>query len=162
MISKNIISRASAVLCAAAVMACCGSAADAAELYDAPLQENTAAVMTVNVGNGPEAVYTADTDTFDYGYDVYGDSYDYHYDHYERNVSGSKGDKNWVKIILIALGVSLAVTGITVYIIYRGYKYNGMTEPYEYKNKAGLDLAVKEDRLVDVHVTSVHINRDNS
>ena len=73
-----------------------------------------------------------------------------------------KKSKNWVKIILIALAVSLVITGITVYMIFRRYKYNGQTEPYEFKEKAPLELKEKEDVLIDVQVTSVHINRDNN
>lgn len=73
-----------------------------------------------------------------------------------------KKSKNWVKIILIALAVSLVITGITVYMIFRRYKYNGQTEPYEFKEKAPLELKEKEDVLIDVRVTSVHINRDNN
>lgn len=153
MMKKRIFSKTTAVLCAAAAIACC-TAASAAELNDTAADATAAAEYAAEV---PEAVTV--TDYYDYGYDYYGDGYDYHYDHYERHESKHK---DWLKIILIALGASAAITGITVWIIYRGYKYNGMTEPYEYKNKAGLDLAVREDNLVDVHVTSVHINRDHS
>ena len=46
-------------------------------------------------------------------------------------------------------------------MIYRGYKYNGQTEPYEFKDKAPLELREKEDVLIDVRVTTEHIERDN-
>ena len=155
MMKRHVLSKTTAVLCAAAAIACC-TAASAAELTDAPAQ---GAALTDATENATEPETAVIADYYDYGYDYYGDDYDYHYDHYERKESKQK---DWLKIILIALGISVVATGITVYIIYRGYKYNGMTEPYEYKNKAGLDLAVREDNLVDVHVTSVHINRDQS
>ncbi len=78
--------------------------------------------------------------------------------------SGKKKDKSvsWVKIILISFGISAVVTGITVYFIYNGYKHNGKTEPYEYTKKAPLDLTDSQDELVDVRVTSVHIERNNN
>lgn len=159
MIKKHIISRTSAVICAAAAIACCPMA-NAAEPYTDAVQEPLSAAAQAESYNSAPEVITV-TDYYDYGYDYYGPDYDYHYDHYER-YENKNGKKDWLKIILVALGVSLAITGITVFIIYRGYKYNGMTEPYEYKNKAGLELAVRDDQLVDVHVTSVHINRDHS
>ena len=77
--------------------------------------------------------------------------------------SSSEGKSvNWVKIILISLAISAVVTGIAIYMIYRGYKYNGMTEPYEFKHKAPLHLQEREDALIDVHVTSVHIEHNNN
>ena len=76
--------------------------------------------------------------------------------------SNSGKSVNWVKIILISLAISAVVTGIAIYMIYRGYKYNGMTEPYEFKHKAPLHLQEREDALIDVHVTSVHIEHNNN
>ena len=40
-----------------------------------------------------------------------------------------KGDIT-AKTILIAAGVSIAATGITVFLIWHGYKTNGQSEPY--------------------------------
>ena len=58
--------------------------------------------------------------------------------------------------------ISIIGTGLIVYFIYRGYKYNGMTEPYEFKNKAPLELKDREDALIDVHVTTRRIERNNN
>ncbi len=145
----NRIKRAAVVLSAAVLLAAGGTAAYAAADDTVPeIQPVTAAAEANEYEITPV---------------------DYTYDHYEVNVDSNgnvtakeKKSKNWVEIILVALGISVVVTGITVYVIYRGYKYNGMTEPYEFKNKAPLDLREKEDQLIDVHVTSVHINRDNN
>lgn len=84
-------------------------------------------------------------------------------DHAASSQTGSAAKKkspNWVKITLISLGISLAVTGITVFIIRKGYKQNGMTEPYEYTKKAPLELTDSADELVDVRVTSRTIERN--
>lgn len=153
MIKKHIF-RISAVLCTAAAFACC-PAVSAAEPDNSAMQPAvTIAAEAVDANIAPETVTVADYDNS--AYDYYGDGYIY------QGSSEGSSKKNWLKIILVALGISAVVTGITVYIIYRGYKYNGMTEPYEYKNKAGLELTVKDDQLIDVHVTSVHINREHS
>ena len=92
------------------------------------------------------------------------------YGDYEDNIvpvdssdqSSAPEKKNWVKIILIAVGIGLVVSVITVIIIASGYKNNGKTEPYEFKNKAPLELKDSEDVLVGVNVTSVHINRGDN
>ncbi len=145
---KKYFSRTFAVIAAAAAVSSCSMAVSAE--YDAPelpVEEPAAQVVTVDYDGSPEII---DVD------------YDYHfdYDEYEVTEKSSK-KKDWVKIILVALGVSIVVTGVTVYMIYRSYKYNGMTEPYEYKDKAPLELTEKEDQLVDVHVTKRHINKEN-
>ena len=151
MMKKSILKRTAAVCAAAALLTFGGLTVSAAaedttapaivtETADMLPTDNT--VVTVPVTGGEQDDY--DIVTLDTG------------------SSSDKQEKNWGKIILIAVIISIIGTGLIVYFIYRGYKYNGMTEPYEYKNKAGLDLAVREDNLVDVHVTSVHINRDHS
>ena len=96
---------------------------------------------------------------------VYAD-YDYNAESdYEITTMSSSSKKtktsgDWVKIILISVLISAVVTGITVFFIYRGYKHNGETEPYEYTKKAPLELTGQEDTLVDVRVTSRKINND--
>ena len=89
--------------------------------------------------------------------------HDYDYDsgyHYADTTTAKKKSPDWLKIILISLGISLVVTGITVFFIYNGYKNNGKTEPYEYTKKAPLELTDKADELVDVRVTTRTIHRD--
>ena len=84
---------------------------------------------------------------------------------YEYVTTGSESKKksvDWVKVILISVAISAVVTGITVFVIYRGYKHNGETEPYEFTKKAPLELTGQEDTLVDVRVTTRTINRDNN
>ena len=96
----------------------------------------------------------------DYSYDY---DHDYDYDsgyHYADTTTAKKKSPDWLKIILISLGISLVVTGITVFFIYNGYKNNGKTEPYEYTKKAPLELTDKADELVDVRVTTRTIHRD--
>lgn len=146
---KKHISRTLAVFAAAAAVSACGGMAVSAENdLPLPVEEPAAQTVTVTDAETPEII------TVDY-------NYTYEYDEYEVNESSKKNKKkDWVKIILVGLGISIVVTGITVYMIYRSYKYNGMTEPYEYKNKAPLELTEKEDQLVDVHVTKRHINKD--
>ncbi len=142
---KNILKRSAAVIAAALTLLCCGISASAESVIaaDAP----AAAAAEENAG----AAF--------YGYDG-----DYDYDIITTANSGSseKEEKNWVKIIIVALVVSLLATGIIIFVIYRGYKYNGMTEPYEYKNKAPLELSDREDVLIDVHVTTRHIEKNNN
>ena len=142
---KNILKRSAAVIAAALTLLCCGISASAESVIaaDAP----AAAAAEENAG----AAF--------YGYDG-----DYDYDIITTANSGisEKEEKNWVKIIIVALVVSLLATGIIIFVIYRGYKYNGMTEPYEYKNKAPLELSDREDVLIDVHVTTRHIERNNN
>lgn len=139
---KNIFKRSAAVITAALVLLCCGIPASAESIT----ADNAAAIA--NEENAGTAVYGYDGD---YDYDIIQTA----------ESSSSESKKNWLKIILIALGISIIGTGIIVYIIYRGYKYNGMTEPYEYKDKAPLELSDREDVLIDVHVTTRHIERDN-
>lgn len=149
---KKYFSRTFAVIAAAAAVSSCGMAVSAeSNVPELPLEEPAAQVMSVDYSVSPEIM---DVD-YDYDYD-----YNFGYDEYEVTEKSSK-KKDWVKIILVALGVSIVVTGVTVYMIYRSYKYNGMTEPYEYKDKAPLELTEKEDQLVDVHVTKRHINKEN-
>lgn len=152
MIKKSIL-KALAVLSAAAAISACGIAVSAAE-YDTalPAEEPAAQVMTADY---QEDYQITPVDQEYIGYD---DEYEYYQD--ENGEVTKKEKKNWVKIILIALGISLVITGIIIYAIYRSYKYNGMTEPYEYKNKAPLELTEREDQLIDVRVTSRHINND--
>lgn len=69
---------------------------------------------------------------------------------------------SWPKVIIIAVVISVIITGASVFGIYHSYKHNGMTEPYEYTKKAPLELAVKEDDLVDVKVTKRQIERNNN
>ncbi len=143
---KNYLKKASLILAAAAMLSVCGLTASAESV--APADEVTVCTATA------DEAFTA---VYDYGTD-----YDYDIIQTADSSSNEKESKNWVEIILIALGVSILVTGIVVYIIYRGYKYNGMTEPYEYKDKAPLELTEREDVLVDVHVTSRHIERNKN
>ena len=79
-----------------------------------------------------------------------------------KNSSSKKKEVSWPKIILISLGISALVTGITVFYIYNGYKNNGKTEPYKYNEKAPLELSEMMDTLVDVRVTKRHIERNNN
>ena len=73
----------------------------------------------------------------------------------ESSSAQAKNEKNssdLLKTILIALGISVAATGITVFLIAHGYKTNGKTEPYPYNKKAPLDLSVNEDIHVDTRL----------
>lgn len=63
--------------------------------------------------------------------------------------------------ILRALSISVLVSLLSVFSIYRSYKSNGKTEPYPYNNKAPLDLKVSEDVLVDTDVRRRKIEKDN-
>lgn len=64
------------------------------------------------------------------------------------------------QIIVVAVVAGAVVTGIAVFLIYRSYKTNGMTEPYPYNQKAPLQLTEANDVLVDTRVTKVRINKD--
>lgn len=146
---KRYLSKAFAVLAAALAISSCGMMASAAQTdMTAALSMQTMAETDITADENGNIYYGED------------DQYVYSVDDQGEIVKTEK--KNWVKIILVALVISGLATGITVFIIYRGYKYNGMTEPYEFKNKAPLSLTEKEDMLIDVHVTSRHINRDNN
>lgn len=75
--------------------------------------------------------------------------------------SDSDSDKpDMTKVILIAAGISIVVTGITVVCIYISYKTNGKTEPYQFGSKAPLDLKESSDILVDTRITKVKIKDD--
>ena len=63
-----------------------------------------------------------------------------------------KDSSDLVKDILIALGISLAVSGITVVVIACRYKFNGKTEPYPYNKKAPLTLSQSEDVHIDTRL----------
>lgn len=147
---KNCIKKTAAVIAAALTIFCCGISASA---------------ESIDIAEVPAASEVNDYAVV-YGYDDYDGNYDYNYNNDNAPATGkSKSEpekKNWLQIILIALGVSIVGTGLTVYFIYRGYKYNGMTEPYEYKDKAPLELSDREDVLIDVQVTTRHIERNNN
>ncbi len=154
--NKNFLSRTIIVLALAVCMLFSGMT-----VFAAPADAYTAESSAYTIAN------TAYDDDYDYDYDDYYDDYDYDYDYdYNDNApqssSHEKKPKNWLKIILISLGIGLLVSVITVLVIRSGYKNNGQTEPYEFKNKAPLDLTDSRDELVDVQVTSVRINRDNN
>ncbi len=72
-----------------------------------------------------------------------------------------KGDIT-AKTILIAAGVSIAATGITVFLIWHGYKTNGQSEPYTYKKNAPLELTKSEDVHVDTIVNRRKIERNDN
>lgn len=63
-----------------------------------------------------------------------------------------KSSSDLVKDILIALGISVAVTGITVFLIAHSYKTNGKSEPYPYNKKAPLSLTRSEDDHIDTRL----------
>lgn len=151
MMKKSILKRTAAVCAAAALLTFGGLTVSAAaedttapatvtETVDMLPTDNT--VVTVPITGGEQDDY--DIVTLDTGN------------------SSEKQEKNWGKIILIAVIISIIGTGLIVYFIYRGYKYNGMTEPYEFKNKAPLELKDREDALIDVHVTTRRIERNNN
>ena len=158
---KKIFSGAAAVLAAAAIMTLCGLSASA-EGYADPMNEvSEAAAVCQNEGT----VFCASPsyDDPDAGYDIIlTDTSSIPDSNSSVTVSSEKEEKNWGKIIGIAVIISAVVTGLVVYFTFRGYKYNGMTEPYKFKEKAPLELTDSEDVLIDVHVTSVHINRNRS
>ncbi len=66
------------------------------------------------------------------------------------------------KQILIAVGVSVLATGITVFLIFHSYKTNGQSEPYTYKKNAPLELSDAEDIHVDTIVNRRKIERDRN
>ncbi len=139
------------LICAAAlaVAASVSFGAMTVNAQDEIVPETAAAVQADTAG--ADAVY------IDYAHD------NYEYDYYTTTAttgSTKKKSVNWLQVILISVGISAIVTGITVAIIYKGYKHNGMTEPYEYTKKAPLELTDKEDELVDVRVTSRKIERN--
>lgn len=72
-----------------------------------------------------------------------------------------KEKPNMGKVIGIAAGISIVVTGIVVFCIYSSYKTNGMTEPYQYNNKAPLNLTESRDVLVDTKITKRKIEKKN-
>lgn len=75
----------------------------------------------------------------------------------------SEADKpNMGKVIGIAAGISIVVTGIVVFCIYNSYKTNGMTEPYQYNNKAPLNLTESRDVLVDTKITKEKIEKNDN
>ena len=143
---KNFLSKTAAVLAASAMIAACGLSVSAESYIDTAVNE---------------ASVQAEDEAFTAVYE-YDSSYDYDIVPTAKS-SSSSGEKStdWLKIIIVALVISILGTGLTVYFIYRGYKYNGMTEPYEYKDKAPLELSDREDVLIDVHVTTRHIERKN-
>lgn len=150
---KKFVSKALAVFAVAAAVSACGAAASAESYMTAPTEEPAAQVMIADVESDFQI---ADVDKEYIGSD---DDYNYYEDNVTKEITKEE-KKNWVKIILIALLISLVITGIIIFAIYHSYKYNGMTEPYEYKNKAPLELTEREDQLVDVRVTSRRINND--
>ena len=54
-----------------------------------------------------------------------------------------------------------AQTGITVFLIWHGYKTNGQSEPYTYKKNAPLTITNSEDVHVDTIVNRRKIERNN-
>lgn len=76
--------------------------------------------------------------------------------------SDKKDKPNMGKVIGIAAGISVVVTGIVVFCIYSSYKTNGMTEPYQYNNKAPLKLTNSRDILVDTKITKRKIEKNNN
>lgn len=148
---KQHLLKTTAVLFSAAALLTWGGVAAEAASEETPVPLTAAAVQ--DTADTDYTYYTAPLDGDD-GYDIV--TLD------TSSSSSKKKSPNWLKIILISLGASVLITGVVVIIIYRSYKYNGMTEPYEFKNKAPLDLREKEDVLIDVKVTSHHINRNNN
>ena len=148
---KKLFQRTVMVCGTAAVLMAGGLSAAAVTPEEVPVPLTEATAVTIAE---EERLVTVSVTEGDAGYDiVLTDT--------NTKDDSQKKSPNWGMIIPISLVISLVVTGIAVWMIYRGYKYNGMTEPYEFKNKAPLDLKEREDDLIDVHVTSVHINRGN-
>lgn len=143
---RRILSCAAAVL-AVSACACMFTLGASAEEH-----MNAAAVQeTVTENNGNNIVKVE----YDSGYK---------YDAVDSQSSSSKNKEevSWPKLILISLGISAVVTGITVLFIYNSYKNNGQTEPYKYNEKAPLELSEKTDSLVDVRVTKRRIEQNNN
>ena len=151
--NKNFLSRTIIVLSLAVCMIFSGMT-----VFAAPTDAYTAESSAYEIVNVTEDDYDDDY----YDDDYYDDDYyeDDYYDSKAESSSKEKKQKNWLKIILIAVGIGLVVSVITVLVIRSGYKNNGKTEPYEFKNKAPLDLTDSRDELVDVKVTSERIHRD--
>lgn len=123
----------------------------------------SAAPVTANAQAEPRAQIVSYEDEAQAAYVDY--SADDEYDHVITPMSSTTSKNksvNWVKVILISVAISLLVTGVTVFFIYRGYKHNGETEPYEFTKKAPLELTEKEDTLVDVRITTRRIESDNN
>lgn len=76
--------------------------------------------------------------------------------------SSEKDKPNMGKVIGIAAGISIVVTGIVVFCIYNSYKTNGMTEPYQYNHKAPLQLTNSRDLLVDTRITKRKIEKNDN
>lgn len=148
---KKMLPKTAAILAAALTISACGLSVSAESYNHTPVNESAPAAVILQEEDNVYSAALTDHD-YDSGYEIA----------LTANSNSENKDTDWLKIILISLGISILVTGITVYFIYKGYKYNGMTEPYEFKDKAPLDLTDSEDVLIDVHVTSVHINRDKS
>lgn len=74
----------------------------------------------------------------------------------------TKEKKNPVKIILISLGVGLAISGVSVFLIAHGYKNNGKSEPYPYNKKAPLDLSVRTDTHIDTKLEKKKIEKNEN
>ncbi len=152
---KHLLIRTLMVMLVACSVMLCGFAVSAAAAEPLPelttVTENAPALTTADITLSQDTDTTVGSLSGEDGYTI----------ELTDTSSGSKKSVNWLKIILISVGISLVITIIVVLVIYNGYKSNGQTEPYEFKNKAPLDLKETEDILVDVSVTSVHINRDN-
>lgn len=93
-------------------------------------------------------------------YNYYDDDY---YDDYYSSTSQPRGQRpvNWFKVGGMAFLISTIGTIVTVAMIYRGYKYNGRTEPYPYSRKAPLELTDSEDILIDTQIRRERIERDH-
>ena len=83
-------------------------------------------------------------------------------DEYDALASSKSSSKDPFKIIVYSFGISIVVTGITVVGIYRSYKYNGQTEPYQYTKNAPLSLTRTDDELIDRQVNKRKIERNNN
>ena len=81
----------------------------------------------------------------------------------EQELTLLKGDFQITgKTIAIAVGVSILATGITVFLIWHGYKTNGQSEHYTYKKNAPLTITNSEDVHVDTIVNRRKIERNNN
>lgn len=108
----------------------------------------TFGICTVNAAQPDD---NSDIQQTAYGY--YDDGY---YDDYE---AGSR-PVNWFKVGGGAFLISTIGTIVIVALIYRGYKYNGRTEPYPYSRKAPLELTDSEDVLIDRQIRRERIERN--
>lgn len=59
--------------------------------------------------------------------------------------------------MVISILIGAGVGGLVVLIIYKTYKKEYKTVPYDYQNQAKLNLKTKQDTLVDTRVTSRYI-----